>query len=64
MPTAEWSTAGYFATRTAKFVQHDNSIGTRMYTVVTERGREMFHRLVTAEGRKPEPMVYKITKSA
>lgn len=45
MPTAKYSGKGYFSTRTYKFVRSDNSIGTSLNTVVTEKGRMLLHEL-------------------
>lgn len=45
MPTAKYSGKGYFSTRTYKFVRSDNSIGTSLNTVVTEKGRMLLHDL-------------------
>ena len=44
-PTAKVSGRGYFETRTAKYVKSDNTVGTSLSTVVTERGREYLHRM-------------------
>lgn len=38
-PTAKVAGRGYFETRTAKYVKSDNTVGTSLSTVVTERGR-------------------------
>lgn len=43
LPTAKYSGKGYFSTRTCKYVKSDNSIGTSLSTVVTERGRAFLH---------------------
>lgn len=43
LPTAKYATAGYFATRTAKFVKQDGTVGTSLSTVVTETGRQFLH---------------------
>ena len=40
MPTSQYSTNGWFTTRTFKYVKHDDSIGTSMTTVITEKGRK------------------------
>lgn len=44
-PTAHVSGKGYFATRTARFIKSDNTIGTSLSTVVTEKGRMFLHGL-------------------
>lgn len=44
-PTAKVSGRGYFETRTAKYVKSDNTVGTSLSTVVTERGRAYLHSM-------------------
>lgn len=62
-PSAKCATLGYFATRTARFVKSDESIGTRISTVVTESGRQYLHQLlrqrgaVGAQATSPKPRV-------
>ncbi len=46
-PTAKVADKGYFDTRTAKYVKSDNTIGTAISTVVTEKGRQYLHNLFT-----------------
>lgn len=43
LPNAKYSGQGFFSTRTCKYVKADNTIGTSLSTVVTERGRLAFH---------------------
>lgn len=43
LPNAKYSGKGLFATRTCKYVKSDNTIGTSLSTVVTEKGRASFH---------------------
>ena len=43
LPTARYSLGIHFATRTSRFVRRDGTIGTSLYTVVTEAGRAMLH---------------------
>ena len=50
MPTAKVSGEGYFTTRTAKFVKSDNTVGTSISTVVTEKGRAFLHELLAKKG--------------
>lgn len=45
LPTANYSTRGFFETRTAKFIKSDGSIGTSLSTVVTEKGRLALRKL-------------------
>lgn len=46
-PTAKVADKGYFTTRTCKYVNYDDTVGTKIYTTVTEKGRrflwEMLH---------------------
>lgn len=44
-PTANVSGKGYFTTRTARYIKNDNTIGTSLSTVVTEKGRMFLHGL-------------------
>lgn len=46
MPTAKYSDKGLFRTRTTKYFKSDGTIGTKMSTVVTEKGREFLHNLI------------------
>ena len=46
LPYAKFSGKGLFATRTAKYIKSDNTIGTALSTVVTERGRYYLHRFI------------------
>lgn len=43
IPTAKYSEDGYFATRTAKYVKSDGTVGSSLSTVVTEKGRLFLH---------------------
>lgn len=43
LPTAKYSEDGYFATRTAKYVKSDGTVGSSLSTVVTEKGRLFLH---------------------
>ncbi len=45
LPTARYNLGVYFATRTSCFVRHDGTVGTSLYTVVTEAGRAMLHSI-------------------
>ena len=47
MPTAEYSDKDYFKTRTTKYFKSDGTIGTKMSTVVTEKGREFLHNIIS-----------------
>lgn len=47
MPTSKYSDKDYFKTRTTKFFKSDGTIGTKMSTVVTEKGREFLHNLIS-----------------
>lgn len=47
MPTAKYSDKGFFRTRTTKYFKSDGTIGTKMSTVVTEKGREFLHNLIS-----------------
>lgn len=46
MPTAKYSDKGLFRTRTTKYFKSDGTIGTKMSTVVTEKGREFLHNII------------------
>lgn len=47
MPTAKYSDKGLFRTRTTKYFKSDGTIGTKMSTVVTEKGRKFLHNLIS-----------------
>ena len=47
MPTAKYSDKGLFGTRTTKYFKSDGTIGTKMSTVVTEKGREFLHNIIS-----------------
>ena len=47
MPTAKYSDKGLFKTRTTKYFKSDGTIGTKMSTVVTEKGREFLHNIIS-----------------
>ena len=38
---------GLFKTRTTKYFKSDGTIGTKMSTVVTEKGREFLHNIIS-----------------
>ena len=42
-PTVKVAEKGYFTTRTAKYIKSDNTIGTNISLVVTEKGRMKLH---------------------
>lgn len=50
LPTAKYSGKGFFETRTAKYVKSDNTIGTSLSTVVTEKGRVMLRKMLEQKG--------------
>jgi len=50
LPTAKYSGKGFFETRTAKYVKSDNTIGTSLSTVVTEKGRVMLRKMMEQKG--------------
>lgn len=52
MPYSRFAGKGLFATRTCKYVKTDNTIGSSISCVVTEKGRAMFHSLLDDERRK------------
>ncbi len=47
MPTAKYSDKDFFKTRTTKYFKSDGTIGTKMSTVITEKGREFLHNLIS-----------------
>ena len=47
MPTAKYSNKGLFRTRTTKYFKSDGTIGTKMSTVITEKGREFLYNLIS-----------------
>ena len=47
MPTAKYSDKGLFRTRTTKYFKSDGTIGTKMSTVITEKGREFLYNLIS-----------------
>lgn len=49
MPTANYSDKDYFKTRTTKYFKSDGTIGTKMSTVITEKGREFLHNIINKE---------------
>lgn len=49
-PTAKVAGKGFFTTRTSKYVKSDETIGTSITTVVTERGRLFLHELLKKGG--------------
>jgi prophage antirepressor-like protein len=44
-PTVKVADKGFFTTRTARYIKSDNTIGTSLSTVVTEKGRMYLHNL-------------------
>ena len=50
MPHSKFSGRGLFATRTAKFVRSDNTIGSSLSTVITELGRAYLHTMLEKKG--------------
>lgn len=48
-PTAKVADKGYFTTRTCKYVNYDDTIGTKIYTTVTERGRRFLWEMLNDE---------------
>lgn len=50
MPTSKFSGKGFFETRTAKYVKADNTIGTSLSTVVTEKGRVFLRSMMEKGG--------------
>ena len=43
IPNSKYSGQNYFRTRTCKYVKSDDTIGTSITTVITEKGRAMLH---------------------
>lgn len=50
-PTAKVAGKHYFATRTAKYIQSDGTVGSSISTVVTELGRAWLHTMLNNERR-------------
>lgn len=48
-PTAKVADKGYFTTRTCKYVNYDDTVGTKIYTTVTERGRRFLWEMLNDE---------------
>lgn len=48
-PTAKVADKGYFTTRTCKYVNYDDTVGTNIYTTVTERGRRFLWEMLNDE---------------
>lgn len=48
-PTAKVADKGYFTTRTCKYVNNDDTVGTKIYTTVTERGRRFLWEMLNDE---------------
>lgn len=48
-PTAKVADKGYFTTRTCKFVNYDDTVGTKIYTTVTEHGRRFLWEMLNDE---------------
>ena len=53
LPMADFSDKGYFATRTHKYFHRDGSIGARVYTTLTQKGRAYLHSLLNSKGGAP-----------
>lgn len=53
MLTHTFSNKGYTATRTQTYTRSDGSVGTRIYTVWTERGRAFIHRTLGNKDIRP-----------
>lgn len=51
IPTAKYSECGYFATRTAKYVKSDGTVGSSISTVVTEKGRQFLHDFIKQQSQ-------------
>lgn len=49
LPKANYAGKGYFSTRTAKYVKHDDTVGSSITTVITEKGRQWLHSLINEE---------------
>ena len=54
IPNSKFSAQGYFATRTHKYIKKDDTIGTELSTVVTERGRMWLHALLDRAAEQAE----------
>lgn len=50
IPNSKYSGFGYFRTRTCKYVKSDDTIGTSITTVITEKGRAMLHIVADKKG--------------
>lgn len=48
-PTEKVADKGYFTTRTCKYVNYDDTVGTKIYTTVTERGRRFLWEMLNDE---------------
>lgn len=48
-PTVKVADKGYFTTRTCKYVNYDDTVGTKIYTTVTERGRRFLWEMLNDE---------------
>lgn len=46
LPYAKYATLEWFATRTTRYVKSDGTVGTNMYTVITEKGRMGIRQLL------------------
>ncbi|MBR3830973.1 MAG: KilA-N domain-containing protein [Muribaculaceae bacterium] len=53
LPMAEYRDT-FFKTRTTRYVRKDETIGTNLYTVVTEAGRSMLHSMFDEKGGNNE----------
>jgi len=57
LPNAKYSGRGLFATRTCKYVKADNTIGTSLSTVITEKGRAQLHTIIVNEEMKQQSKI-------
>ena len=48
-PRAKVAAKGYFTTRTCKYVNSDDTVGTKIYTTVTEKGRRFLWEMLKDE---------------
>ena len=53
LPMADFSDKDYFTTRTHKYFHSDGSIGAKVYTTLTQKGRAYLHSLFNAKGGSP-----------
>lgn len=53
LPMADFSDKDYFTTRTHKYFHSDGSIGAKVYTTLTQKGRAYLHSLFNSKGGSP-----------